>query len=532
VSSIRTAPAPARRADTGASAALAVAAATAVGLALRLVALDQSLFADELSTYWIVSTNDLAGVVSTVHTDVEITPPLYFLTAWLTTRIEISPELLRAPSLFAGVATIPLTYLVGLRTVGRRAGLVAAVLGTLSPFMVFYSTEARGYAVMMALLLLSTLAMLAALEDRRTRWWVGYAACTCMAVYTHYTVVFALGAQLAWLLWTHPEARKAALMANAGAALAFIPWLSGLRADFRSPTTDIVDSFNSVGFDSVRLDLAHWVLGHPLILPKTPLGELPGRVAGVLLVAGIAIAVLGAIVARRKEGSWRVAGSTDRRLALILAMALSVPVGAALLSTVGPNLFGARYLAASWPALSLALAALLVVGPRLAQIGAVGLVVLAFAITTVAMLEPDVQRPQYEAAASFIDRTAGARDIVIDATDYSPVPPTGIDAALGGSHGVFHVGQSRVQYDPFKIIAPPLDPADVTHRAAAEADGARIYVVSSESVFARSSPLDLGLTRTVVDALPASYRLAESHVYRGILSLAVQVYRPRASPRG
>jgi hypothetical protein len=40
--------------------------------------------------------------------------------------------------------------------------------------------------------MLSTLAMLAALDDGRARWWVAYGACTCGAVYTHYTVVFAL----------------------------------------------------------------------------------------------------------------------------------------------------------------------------------------------------------------------------------------------------------------------------------------------------------------------------------------------------
>ena len=51
-----------------------LAALTALGAALRLGIAGQSLFADELSTFWIVSTNDLGGVVSTVHTDAEITP--------------------------------------------------------------------------------------------------------------------------------------------------------------------------------------------------------------------------------------------------------------------------------------------------------------------------------------------------------------------------------------------------------------------------------------------------------------------------
>src|SRR5919198_2677847 len=113
---------------------LAVAALSALALGARLALLGQSLFADELSTWWIVSTHGLGGVISTVHSDAEITPPLYFVLAWLVTRIHESPELLRLPSLLAGVATVPLTYLLGERTVGRAAGLVGAVLVTLSPF--------------------------------------------------------------------------------------------------------------------------------------------------------------------------------------------------------------------------------------------------------------------------------------------------------------------------------------------------------------------------------------------------------------
>src|SRR5215218_3094953 len=92
---------------------LVVAALTALGLGLRLALLGQSLFADELSTWRIVSTHGLGGVVSTVHSDAEITPPLYFVLAWLTTRLDLTPELLRAPSFLAGVAAIPLVYLLG-----------------------------------------------------------------------------------------------------------------------------------------------------------------------------------------------------------------------------------------------------------------------------------------------------------------------------------------------------------------------------------------------------------------------------------
>src|SRR5215211_5264764 len=217
---------------------------TGIGGLLRLAVADQSLFGDELSTYWIVATHDLGGVVSVVREEIEITPPLSFVLSWLTTRIDVTPELLRAPSLLAGVAAIPLVYLVGVRTVGRAAALVAAAITALAPFMIYYSAEAREYEPMLVLVLLSTLALLTALRDDRARWWIAYGACTCAAVYTHYTSVFALAAQLAWVLLAHPDARRRALLANAGAVVAFLPWLPGLVNDVRSPDSEIMSALS------------------------------------------------------------------------------------------------------------------------------------------------------------------------------------------------------------------------------------------------------------------------------------------------
>ena len=45
----------------------AVLALMAVGAALRLTMLGQSVFADELATYWIVSARSLSGVFSIVQ---------------------------------------------------------------------------------------------------------------------------------------------------------------------------------------------------------------------------------------------------------------------------------------------------------------------------------------------------------------------------------------------------------------------------------------------------------------------------------
>jgi uncharacterized membrane protein len=91
---------------------------------------------------------------------------------------------MRGPSLVASVATVPLVYVVGLWTVGRGAGLVAAAWFALSPFQIFYGTETRAYALVAALVVLSTYSLLAALDERRLRWWTLFALASAAAVYT------------------------------------------------------------------------------------------------------------------------------------------------------------------------------------------------------------------------------------------------------------------------------------------------------------------------------------------------------------
>jgi hypothetical protein len=474
---------------------------------LRLVVASQDLFADELSTHWIVVGRSLGGVVSFVHTDAEITPPLFFVLSWLATRFSTAAELLRAPSLVAGTLTIPLVYLVGVRTVGRRAAVVAAALATVSPFLVYYSAEARGYALMIALALGSTLALLIAIEDRRAGWWVLYGACSAGAVYSHYTSVFALAAQFAWVLWAHPGARRPALIANLGALASFVPWLGGLRGDLDSPTTAILSSLQHLDADYVRRSLEHWAIGFPYATPTTTLRRLPGPVGLVLLAAAGVAAVIGA-------RHW--ARRLDPPAVLVIALALSAPIGELVASALGSNLFGTRNLAVSWPAAALCVAATLVLaGPRLGLVAPV-LAVAAFAIGAVTMLGIDFRRPQYDAVARYVDRAAATDDVVVDGPSISPAGvPTPFDVAFRRPHRRFELGKDLVRYDPFRILAlaPPI-PQQV-RRAAAAARGHRLFLILLEG------------NRTsyeAVGAIPPGWRRVSSRRFGGLNRLEVLVY--------
>ena len=139
---------------------IVVGVLTLIGLLLRLHDYGQSLVGDELSTLWIVENHNLADTVSFVKGDGEITPPLYFILAWLATRLGDSPELVRLPAMVAGVVSIPLMYELGLRTAGKWSGLASAAIFTCSPFMIYFSANGRAYSIMTLFLIGSTLAML------------------------------------------------------------------------------------------------------------------------------------------------------------------------------------------------------------------------------------------------------------------------------------------------------------------------------------------------------------------------------------
>ena len=68
--------------------------------------------------------------------------------AWLWVQAFGTGEVgLRLFSAVAGVATVPVVYAVGRTLASRRIGLVAAALAATSPYLVFYSQEARSYAL-------------------------------------------------------------------------------------------------------------------------------------------------------------------------------------------------------------------------------------------------------------------------------------------------------------------------------------------------------------------------------------------------
>ncbi len=181
-----------------------------LAFALRVYRLEtQSLWFDEgLSVYRARLTipENLSNVII-VPPDVvtrDTNPPLYFiLLSGLRVFAGESEYALRFLSVMAGVLTVTLLYAVGRRLFSDRAGWLAAVLGMLSSFFVWYSQEARMYALFALLSLSSVYLLLRAFNlGQRHRdcsptaasrlTWMAWAIVTAATMYTHLTGFFLL----------------------------------------------------------------------------------------------------------------------------------------------------------------------------------------------------------------------------------------------------------------------------------------------------------------------------------------------------
>jgi len=178
----------------------AVAALTAVGAAIRFSTLGlQSYRHDEAVTAGRVLLDSLSGTMHQVWAG-ESTPPLYYLLAWAWSHVFGVHEVgLRSLSAMLGVATVPVAYLIGRELVGRRTGLALAAIVAVDPMLVWYSQDARSYAL---LVLLSAAALLFFLRARRggardLAWWAVFSA---LALATHYFALFPLAIEAGWLV--------------------------------------------------------------------------------------------------------------------------------------------------------------------------------------------------------------------------------------------------------------------------------------------------------------------------------------------
>jgi mannosyltransferase len=477
----------------------------------------QSIWFDEAAT-WDVVRGSFGAMLDRLPAG-ESNPPLFYVLEWGWIRVFGEGEVgLRSLSALAGVLTVPVAYAIGRRVGGgapagggrddatsrvraERVGLATAALVAVNPLLVWFSQEARSYALAVLLSALALLLLLRALEDPRGRLLAGWALAAALALATHYFTAFVLLAQALWLLWRHPR-RGSATAAVGAVALAGLALLPLLLAQRSNPY--------EIASDAIVVRLAQipkqFLLGY-----RGPLALLLGLL-GAALVAG---------------GIWLLATRTPtavRRRALLVAASGAAGVALpALAALVGADYLNARNVL---PALVPLLAAL---GAgygalRAARAGAAllaALCALSLAIVVAVAADDDYQRADWRGLAEALGAAERPRALVISPANgelalryYRPgLRPMGPQGAAVGAIDVVAVAGSP---DPG---AAPEIPAQVGDQLAVEGFApqpartltptyaiVRFPAASSEPVFVLRDPLNavrFGERFSSVAVLPA-----------------------------
>ena len=202
---------------------VAVTGVLVAAAALRFSTLSlQSYYTDEATTVWLVQQSPVDMVHGIART--QSAAPLYFGVARVWSGLFGTSEVgLRSLSALLGTATVLVAYLAGARLLSRRAGLVVAALTAVSPFMVWYSQEARSYALFTFLATLSIYLYACLRGDTRPALVVAWAAVCEAAIWTHYFAVYLVATEALLLLLFVPRARRAIAAALVAITLAAVP---------------------------------------------------------------------------------------------------------------------------------------------------------------------------------------------------------------------------------------------------------------------------------------------------------------------
>jgi mannosyltransferase len=326
-----------------------VAAPALLALALCLYQITtRSLWLDESATVAIASQHGAAFGSALAHDGGNMLA-YYALLHVLIGLFGSGALVLRLPAAVGTAVTAGLVGLLGLRLASRRTALAAGILSAVSLSLVYWGQNARGYTLMIALIVWSFVALVSIVEGRgRRSSWIAYVVSITAAIYLGLEAVLVVPAQLVGLLWFRDRWR-AVLSAVALSAACCIPLA-------------VLASQRGAG-------QLFWVPGpsfrvlKQIVQALTSAGLQPSYYTSTttaLVLLTLACLLWGAVRALQLR-TWQ--------LGLTLAWLLVPALVALLESAAGQSIFQARYLLVSLPAVSLMLAWALVELPVARGVG-------------------------------------------------------------------------------------------------------------------------------------------------------------------
>lgn len=196
-----------------------------IALVFRLISINQSLWLDEAINVLASKNYSFLGML-TQYSIADFHPPGWLIILWFWTKLFGTSEIaVRIPSVIFGVLTIYVIYLIGQKLYSRPLGLLCALLLAANPLHIYYSQEARMYAL--AVLAVSINFFLFIKLIKKEKLGVVFLLCSNLLVLaSDYLAYFIFPAQFIFLIiFKHQGFLKKWLMALILAAALGVWWI-------------------------------------------------------------------------------------------------------------------------------------------------------------------------------------------------------------------------------------------------------------------------------------------------------------------
>ena len=421
--------------------AILVAGLTLLAALLRLPTLDvQSFWLDEAVTVEVLR-GDFGHVLDGVW-ETESTPPLYYVLAWVWSQAFGLGEVgLRSLSAVLGTATVPVAWAIGRRLAGERAAAIGALLVAVNPLLVWYSQEARAYALLVFLTTLSFLLFLRALDQPSRGRLVAWGCVGALALATHYFAFFVLLAEL--LLYARARGVRSLIPATAPmalAGLALAPLVLHQAGEERA-------SFISGQPFGTRL----LQVPKQLLIGYSSPGQLATGIAcGLLFLAGVWL-----VVRRGSEGE----RSKARLAAIVGGAVIAIPLVLALLGL--DYLITRNLIAAAVPLLLVA--AIGFASPRAGRLGitaAVALAVVCVGVYAGQEASGAYQRDNWRGAVEALRKEGGPRAVIVSSPSAPPAARVYLPRPVGPPAEGIMLREIDLVVIPLRRPSEPLEPPE------------------------------------------------------------------------
>ncbi len=243
---------------------------------------------------------------------------------------------LRLPALLAGILVVPVGYAVAQKLYGRWAGLLAGCLLAVSPPLIGYSVNSRGYSLLMLCFLVLIGLGLYLQERNNLAVWLAFAVTAALGLYTVPLMLYPLAVVAAWLGATFAvgdaPGSRLALLLRLGATLVFTAVLTALLYGpillVSGPAALIANNYVASG------SWPRFFSAFPFYLGKSLAAWRQSIPIGVQVALGFGVVV--ALLAHRRINSHRVPVALAAFIVPVLIALQRVAPGARMLVFLFP----------------------------------------------------------------------------------------------------------------------------------------------------------------------------------------------------